>query len=114
MIFAVALSFCNWDGVHSVEFTGLTNFMNLASDKTFKTAFVNTIVYCIGTVPLTLVCSLGMAMLLNQNVKLRNFFRTVSFFPYVASLVAVAAVWNMIFSPSMGPVNMLLSSVLVF
>ena len=63
-----------------------------------------------GTVPLTLVCSLGLALLLNQNVKLRNFFRTVSFFPYVASLVAVAAVWNMIFSPSMGPVNMLLSS----
>ena len=34
----------------------------------------------------------------------------MSFFPYVASLVAVAAVWNMIFSPSMGPVNMLLSN----
>ena len=60
--------------------------------------------------PLTLVCSLGLAMLLNQNVKFRNFFRTVSFFPYVASLVAVAAVWNMIFSPSMGPVNQILAT----
>ena len=110
MIFAIGLSFCNWDGVHAVEFTGLQNFIDLFSDRTFKTAFVNTIVYCIGTVPLTLVCSLGLAMLLNQNVKFRNFFRTVSFFPYVASLVAVAAVWNMIFSPSMGPVNMLLSA----
>ena len=61
-------------------------------------------------VPLTLVCSLGLAMLLNQKVKFRNFFRTVSFFPYVASLVAVAAVWNMIFSPSMGPVNQILAT----
>ena len=60
--------------------------------------------------PLTLVCSLGLAMLLNQKVKFRNFFRTVSFFPYVASLVAVAAVWNMIFSPSMGPVNQILAT----
>ena len=60
--------------------------------------------------PLTLVCSLGLAMLLNQKVKFRNFFRTVSFFPYVASLVAVAAVWNMIFSPSMGPVNQVLAT----
>ena len=50
-----------------------------------------------------------MAVLLNQNVKLRNFFRTVAFFPYVASLVAVAAVWNMIFNPSMGPINMILN-----
>ncbi len=110
MVFAIGLSFCNWDGQHAIKFVGLKNFLDLAGDKTFKTAFVNTIVYCAGTVPLTLVCSLGLALLLNQNVKLRNFFRTVSFFPYVASLVAVAAVWNMIFSPSMGPVNMLLSS----
>ena len=110
MIFAIALSFCNWDGVHSVEFAGISNFAALLSDKTFKAAFVNTLVYAIGTVPLTLVCSLGLAMLLNQKVKCRNFFRTVSFFPYVASLVAVAAVWNMIFSPSMGPVNQILAS----
>ena len=48
-------------------------------------------------------------VLLNQNVKLRNFFRTVEFFPYVDSLVAVAAVWNMIFYPSMGPINMILN-----
>ena len=93
-----------------MEFVGLQNFIDMAGDRTFKTAFINTIVYCVGTVPLTLVCSLGLAMLLNQNVKLRNFFRTVSFFPYVASLVAVAAVWNMIFSPSMGLVNQCLAA----
>ena len=109
MCIAIGLSFCSWDGVHPVEFIGLSNYLALLSDKTFKHSFVNTIVYAVGTVPLTLVCSLGLAMLLNQNVKCRNFFRTVSFFPYVASLVAVAAVWNCIFSPSMGPVNMLLA-----
>ena len=110
MIFAIGLAFCNWDGVHPIEFTGVQNFIDLMGDATFKTAFVNTIIYSVGTVPLTLVCSLGLAMLLNQKIRCRNFFRTVAFFPYVASLVAVAAVWNMIFSPSMGPVNMILSA----
>lgn len=110
MIFAICLAFCDWDGAHPIEFVGLKNFIDLLDDETFKASFVNTIVYTVGTVPLTLVCSLGLAMLLNQKVKCRNFFRTVSFFPYVASLVAVAAVWNMIFSPSMGPVNQLLSA----
>ncbi len=110
MVAAIFLSLCSWDGVHPVEFIGIQNFIDLLGDRTFKNAFINTIVYCLGTVPLTLVCSLGLAMLLNQEVHCRNFFRTVSFFPYVASLVAVAAVWNMIFSPSMGPVNMLLSN----
>lgn len=110
MLFAIGLAFCNWDGVHPVEFAGVSNFASLLGDKTFKAAFINTIVYTVAVVPLTMVCSLALAMLLNQKVFGRNFFRTVNFFPYVASLVAVAAVWNMIFSPSMGPVNMLLDS----
>ena len=110
MFFAICLAFCSWDGAHPIEFVGLQNFIDLLDDDTFKAAFVNTIVYTVGTVPLTLICSLGLAVLLNQKVKCRNFFRTVSFFPYVASLVAVAAVWNMIFSPSMGPVNQFLSA----
>lgn len=110
MIFAICLAFCDWDGVHAIQFVGLQNFADLLSDNTFKVSFVNTIIYAVGTVPLTLVCSLGLALLLNQKVFARNFFRTVAFFPYVASLVAVAAVWNMIFNPSMGPVNMVLSA----
>lgn len=110
MFFAICLAFCSWDGAHPIEFVGLQNFIDLLDDDTFKASFVNTIVYTVGTVPLTLVCSLGLAVLLNQKVKCRNFFRTVSFFPYVASLVAVAAVWNMIFSPSMGPVNQFLAA----
>lgn len=110
MFFAICLAFCSWDGAHPIEFVGLQNFIDLLDDDTFKTSFVNTIVYTVGTVPLTLICSLGLAVLLNQKVKCRNFFRTVSFFPYVASLVAVAAVWNMIFSPSMGPVNQILAA----
>ena len=110
MMFAIALAFCAWDGRHAIEFIGLKNFVKLfTTDKIFQAALKNTIVYVIGTVPLTLACSLAMAVLLNQNVKLRNFFRTVAFFPYVASLVAVAAVWNMIFNPSMGPINMILN-----
>ena len=111
MVFAIVLAFCSWDGRHAIEFVGLSNFIKLfQTDKIFQAALVNTILYVLGTVPLTLVCSLSMAVLLNQNVRLRNFFRTVAFFPYVASLVAVAAVWNMIFNPAMGPVNSLLAA----
>ena len=78
-------------------------------NKRFLASLRNTVVYCLATVPLTLIAALGLAVILNQKVRGRNFFRTVSFFPYVASLVAVAAVWNMLFSPAKsGPVNMIL------
>lgn len=109
VIFAFVLAFLNWDGNNPMTFAGLDNFKKLFTDSRFHDSLWNTVLYVIGTVPLTLVSSLGLAVVLNQKVKGRNFFRTVSFFPYVASLVAVAAVWNMIFNPANGPVNMVLN-----
>lgn len=94
-----------WDGNNPIEFVGLDNFIRLGSDTMFKRSFINTIIYCIGTVPLTMICSLGLAIILNQKIKARGVFRTIAFFPYVASLVAITAVWSMIFHPSKGPVN---------
>lgn len=109
MIFALALAFMRWDGNNPIAFVGLQNFARLFDDVRFIAALKNTIIYSIATVPLTLVCGLILAIMLNQEIKFRDFFRTVSFFPYVASLVAVASVWNMLFSPANGPVNMLLA-----
>lgn len=109
ILFAFVLAFMSWDGNNPIKFVGIDNFKNLFVDTRFKAAFINTVTYCIATVPLTLVAALSLAIVLNQKVKGRNFFRTISFFPYVASLVAVAAVWNMIFSPGAGVVNVLLS-----
>lgn len=109
ILFAFILAFMEWDGNHAMKFVGLDNFVMLMTNLRFHAALKNTLVYALTTVPLTLVVALGLAMLLNQPIKGRAFFRTVTFFPYVASLVAVAAVWNMLFSPAKsGPVNMIL------
>lgn len=108
MIFAFILAFVKWDGANPMKFIGLDNFSRLISDTTFHKALWNTIVYTVGVVPLTMIVALALAILLNQKIMGRNFMRTVFFFPYVASLVAVAAVWNFIFSPTMGPVNNIL------
>ncbi len=110
MLFSMALAFMSWDGANEVSWAGLQNFRELLDDDTFIIALKNTFVYVGGTVPLTMVASLGLAILLNQPLKGRNFFRTTFFFPYVASLVAVAVVWNMLFHPALGPVNQMLLS----
>lgn len=109
ILFAFLLAFMSWDGNNPIKFVGLDNFINLFQDTRFKAAFVNTIIYCIATVPLTLATALGLALVLNMKLKGRNVFRTIAFFPYVASLVAVAAVWNIIFSPGAGLINILLT-----
>jgi len=108
ILFAFALAFMHWDGSNPITFAGLDNFWRLFDDRAFLVALWNTILYAVLSVPLTVVCALGLAMLLNQKLPGRNFFRAAMFFPYVASLVAVAVVWNMLFNPEMGPINMLL------
>lgn len=108
MVFSLALAFMHWDGANVVTWAGLDNFRRLLEDDTFHIALRNTFYYVVGTVPTTMVAALILALLLNQPLRGRNFFRTAYFFPYVASLVAVAVVWNMLFHPAMGPVNQLL------
>ena len=108
MVFSLVLAFMNWDGANVISWAGLDNFKQLWRDTTFRIALTNTFYYVIGTVPLTMAASLGLALLLNQPLRGRNFFRTTFFFPYVASLVAVAVVWNMLFHPALGPINQLL------
>ena len=108
IIFSFFLGFFKWNGNGAPIFVGVSNFTKMFGDTFFKASFINTILYCIGTVPLTLMAALGLAMLLNKKIKGRGLFRTIAFFPYVASLVAVTAVWTMIFHPSKGPVNAIL------
>lgn len=110
IIFAFVLAFLSWDGspYNPMKFVGLHNFALLLDDDQAKAAFVNTIVYTVVTVPLTLCLSLLLAITLNQKIHGRDIFRTISFFPYVASMVAVTAVWNMLFNPDMGPINEIL------
>ncbi len=113
IVLALLMSFAEWDGSNAMKFVGFNNFVQIFSDDRFTSALKNTIIYSIFTVPITLVMALALAILLNQKIKGTNFFRTVAFFPYVASLVAVAAVWNMLFTPAKGGiVNQLLMNVL--
>lgn len=108
IVFAFALAFMKWDGSNPIQFAGVQNFSRLTSDTFFIAALKNTVIYCVGTVPLTMIASLALAILLNQKVVGRGVFRTLAFFPYIASLVAVTAVWKMLFHPSKGPINNIL------
>lgn len=111
MVFALVLGFMEWNlRDRSLTFVGFDNFARFATDHLFWPSLTNTLYFTIITVPLTMVMALGLALLLNRGLKGRAIFRGVMFFPYVASLIAMAAVWNQIFHPSWGPVNQFLMS----
>ena len=112
VVFSLILAFMKWDSFSTPEFVGMQNFTRMLSDDTFWISLKNTFLYTIGVVPLTLICSLGLAILLNQKIRGVKFFRTAFFFPYVTSLVAIAVVWSMLFHPTMGPINQFLRVVI--
>ena len=109
IVFSILLSFCEWDSGNPIKFVGLKNFVYMfTKDRSFRIALVNTLYFTIGVVPVTMAISLGLAILMNKPLKGRTFFRSVLFFPYVASLVAIAVVWMALFNPDRGPVNNIL------
>ncbi len=108
ILFSLVLAFMKWDSFSTPEFAGLDNFRKMANDETFWISLKNTFLYTAAVVPGTLVCSLGLALLLNQKIRGMKLFRTIFFFPYVTSLVAIAVVWNMLFHPTVGPINIFL------
>ena len=111
MLFSFGLAFMEWDAFNPPVFIGLDNFRRMIGDDNVRIAITNTIYYTLGNVPLTLVASLGLALLLNRKMKGVNFFRAAFFFPFISSLVAVAVVWNMLLHPTMGPVNNILRGI---
>lgn len=108
IIFAFWLSFNRWDGYNPMEFAGLDNFKYIFSHKVFQQAVIKTVLYTVCCVVITMILSLGLAVLINQKLKGIGIFRTAIFFPHVASVVAVAAVWQMLFQKDMGLINEIL------
>lgn len=103
------LAFTSWNAFGTAPWVGLDNFTRLVGDTSFHTSLTNTVYYTVFHIPLTLAASLGLALLLNRKLRGVAFFRTAAFFPYITSIVAIAVVWNMLFSPEFGPINQLLS-----
>lgn len=104
------MSFTSWNGFGSIEFIGLENYYQLMNDANFKISFLNSILFMVISVPLTLFLSVLIAVILNQGVRFVKLFRTAVFLPYVTATIAVAAVWQLIFNPTMGPINGMLMS----
>src|SRR5215471_8743645 len=79
-IFAtLGLSFFKWDLLTPPVWAGLDNYLNLPGDRLFMRALGNTILFSILYVPLTIVCAMAVALLLNRRIIGVSLFRTLYF-----------------------------------
>jgi multiple sugar transport system permease protein len=101
--YAVYISFFHWgilgkDSLHPG--TSLHNYHSVIHDPVFHIALKNIGEYTIGVVPLEMALGLSLALIVNQKIRGRNFFRSAYYFPSLASSVAITTIALYIFNSS--------------
>ena len=99
------------EGRQRADVTGLANYLRLPSDPRFIEAVWHTIVYTALSIVLPLVFGALAACIFHARFPLRGLLRGVFILPMMATPVAIARVWTMMFHPQLGVLNYLLSLV---
>jgi len=110
-IFTLWMSLNDWQIGQSQRFVGLQNFAGLARDERFLGSIGRTIYYTALAVVVPVVLGVLSALVFHQRFPLRGLLRGIFILPMMATPVAVALVWTMMFHPQMGVLNYLLSLV---
>jgi cellobiose transport system permease protein len=105
-LFALLLSFEDWDGISPQKWVGLLNYQRLLQDEIWWRAVYNTIWLMFGTMIPQLFLAFLLAFILNSGyVRFKDAFRTAFFTPVIASSVATAIVFAALFGTKFGMLN---------
>lgn len=86
-------------------FVGVQNYVDLFADERFQRVFSNTLLYVLGTVPISIVLAFLFALLVNRKLRGIGLARLGFFYPTVLPLVSAATVWMFFFTPDYGLLN---------
>ena len=114
ILFSLVISFTDWDmvsGFGQMNFIGVQNYVDMMQDASVKKALENNVIFAVSTVPTTVILAMFLAILLNDKVYFKGFYRMACFVPYITSITAVSVVWLAMFNPSSGPINEILRSI---
>jgi multiple sugar transport system permease protein len=114
MLYSLRISFFEWKIVHPDQsvFVGFRNYQRALSDSIFQRAILNTFAYTVITVMIKMILGLGVALLLNQRIPGRTFFRVAYYLPVITSWVIVSLLFEYMFNGQAGLVNYLLKDIL--
>ena len=89
----------------SNAFTGFGQFAKLAGDTLFLDSFRIGLIWAFSVTVLQLAAGLGLALLLNANLRFQGLTRLLALIPWAMPPVVVAIMWKMLYNPNSGPVN---------
>ncbi len=106
---SVYFSFTQWTITRPPEWIGFDNYVRMFTrDPLFWQSLKVTSLFVLMSLPLKLVCGLGLSLLLNLKVRGMNVYRTIFYIPAVISGVAVSLMWLWLLHPDTGIINTLL------
>jgi raffinose/stachyose/melibiose transport system permease protein len=112
IISAVRMSFYRWKGFGPMDdFVGLGNYARVLADDVFTHAVMHNFVIVFASILIQLPLGLGIALLLNRQIRFRGLLRTIVFVPYVVAEVITAVIWFQLLQPGYGVVDGLLKGV---
>jgi len=109
-LFTVYMSAFDWKIGEAAHFVGLANYATLAHDQRFLESIVHTFYFTLLAVVIPLVFGTAAALVFHREFTGRGVLRAVFTMPMMATPVAVALVWTMMFHPQQGVLNYLLTS----
>jgi multiple sugar transport system permease protein len=109
--FTIWMSLNEWKVGSPTTFVGFANYLRLPSDPRFVESVAHTLVYTVLSVVLPLVFGTFAAVIFHANFRGRGVLRGIFIMPMMATPVAIALVWTMMFHPQLGVLNYLLSLV---
>ncbi len=110
LLFALMISFMQWDGFGERTFIGFENYITQFQDPNFTTALRNTTIYSLMVIPGGIIAAMLAALALNK-VKGKDFYRMFFFMPVVTSSVSIAVIWMWLLNGDFGLINQLLAIV---
>jgi len=114
MLYSLRISFYDWNIIKPAKSTwvGLDNYRTLLESPILHRAVLNTLVYATITVPGQMILALVVAILLDQNIRGKTFFRVAYYLPVITSWVIVTLIFEYLFNSQAGLINYLLRDVL--
>ncbi len=97
MIEAFVIAFSKYDLIHPARFVGFANFVDLIHDPLFRNSARISLIYVVCSVLPVWPLSLGLAVLFNQSLFLKNVLRSAVFMPVVMPAVVMAVVWTFMY-----------------
>ncbi|MCG5218191.1 carbohydrate ABC transporter permease [Streptosporangium sp. KLBMP 9127] len=113
LLYGVFLAFTDAEAGfnHETELNGLANFGQLLTDDDFWSSFRIGMIWAVSVTVLQFVASLGLALLLNQNLRFRGLARVLSVVPWAMPPVVIGLMWRLVYHPNAGILNATLQDV---